>query len=108
MATNTVTRGDFDKLTDTLDRWRVRQEVRIDKHEKTLYGNGEPGMDEQIRGIHAWISEQKKASDKRAEFWGKFSWLVITLAVSGVTAFIGQALYFWFRVVPELSKLTGN
>jgi|WetSurMetagenome_2_1015567.scaffolds.fasta_scaffold52991_3 hypothetical protein len=108
MTTSTVTKKDFERLTDTIDRWRVQTQAKIEKHDKTLYGNGEPGMDEQIRGIHTWINEQRKAADKRSEFWSKFSWLIITLVAGGFTAFIGQALYFWFRVVPEISKLTGN
>ena len=103
----TVTKKDFDKLTETLDRWRVQLQTKVDKHDKALFGNGEAGMDEQIRGIHAWIGEQKKASEKKAEFWGKFSWLIITLTAGGITAFVGQALYFWFRVVPEITKLVG-
>jgi hypothetical protein len=43
---------------------------------KTIYGNGDPGMDELVRSIAAWVEEQKKrAADKTAEwrkyvFWG--------------------------------------
>lgn len=110
MAANNrnVTKDDFKSLTDTLDRWRVQLQAKVDKHEKVLFGNGEPGLDEQIRGIHTWIGEQKKSADKKAEFWGKFSWLIISSIVISLIAFIGQAVIFWVRVVPEISKLTGN
>ena len=107
MAANNrnVTKDDFKSLTDTLDRWRVQLQAKVDKHDKYLFGNGEPGMDEQIRNIGTWIGEQKKAADKRAEFWAKFSWLIITLAITGLTAFLGQAVYFWIAIVPDLMKI---
>ena len=36
---------------------------RAEKLEKTVYGNGDPGMDEQIRYIVRWIDERKKRED---------------------------------------------
>lgn len=72
---------------------------------KAIYGNGLPGMDEQLRNIWTWIEAQKKAQDKRAEFWGKFSWLIITIIVTGFFGFIAQFAYFWFTIVPELQKV---
>ena len=54
------------RLRDTVDRWRVQMQSTIEKHHKTLYGNGEPGMDEILRNtnksindLHAWMLEQK-------------------------------------------------
>jgi hypothetical protein len=34
-------------------------EPQVQKLVKTIYGNGEIGMDEQIRQIFAWITDQK-------------------------------------------------
>lgn len=72
----TVTQADFQKLTDTLDRWRVQVQAKQEKHEHTLYGNGTPGMDEQIRNITSYI-----------ELLVKLAWIivggVVTIALSG-------------------------
>jgi len=77
----------------------------IKRHSKDLYGNGEPGMDEQIRKIWEWIDLQKAKETKRAQWWDKFQWVVIPIFVSGLLLFLGQAAYFWFAVVPDLMTL---
>lgn len=61
-----------------------------------------------IGEMYPFFIEQKAAAVKRADFWGRFSWLIITLTVTAAFGIIGQALYFWFRVVPELTKFAGG
>lgn len=59
--------------------------ARLDRHAKTLYGNGEPGMDEQIRRIYEWIEEQKNAAkDGKAEIKKYVFWGVTFLVSQGV------------------------
>lgn len=55
---------------------------RLDKHSKTLYGNGEPGIDEQIRDIYKWIQEQKKKEADKSEDIKKYIFWGITFFVS--------------------------
>ena len=43
--------GEMLKLRDSLDRWRVPVQAEIDRHRQTIYGNGDPGLDERIRNI---------------------------------------------------------
>lgn len=50
-------------MKDTIDRWRVKVEAKQEKYDKTLYGNGEPGMDEVIRRHDEEIKAQKKVLD---------------------------------------------
>jgi hypothetical protein len=76
----------FESLKDTLDRWRVAIQNKTDKHDKTLYGNGEPGMDENIREILKYIVEQKEEKKKRRETWGKIQ---IPVTISGILFAVG-------------------
>jgi hypothetical protein len=86
-----VTKQDFDGLKDTLDRWRVKTQAMVDSHDKkltenkeqldqqhhALFGNGEPGMDEQIRNLTAGMSVLVR-----------LAWIVagsvITMTLSGI------------------------
>lgn len=76
----------------------------IAKHEKTLYGNGVPGMDEQMRNIWTWIETQKKIQEAREEAWKKFGWIIVSSLVGFFLIFIVQFVTFWVKIVPELSK----
>lgn len=71
-----ITSDDLDKLKDTLDRWRVQVQEKVEKHHETLYGNGKPGMDEQIRNLTSYM-----------ELLVRLSWIVtggvVTIALSG-------------------------
>lgn len=77
---------EFKQLTDTLDRWRVKIQAVADKHEKTLYGNGEAGMDEQIRVIHAYI-----------QLLVKLAWIVVGAAVTLAVSGTGYAIIYVIR-----------
>lgn len=94
------------RILSSIDR-RLTPELlaKIEQHDHTLYGNGSPGMDEQIRNIGAWIDSQKQSADRRRAWWDKFQWIVIPMGVAGVVAFVGQFLVFWFDVVPKLQQL---
>ena len=80
-------------------------EKRITKQDHTLYGNDKIGHDEQLRNIWAWIDLQKQKEQRRLEWWNKFQWVVIPIAVSGFSLFLGQAVYFWLAIVPDLMKI---
>lgn len=81
MPHDPVTRQDVldevSKLKDSIDRWRVQTETKVNKHDAALFGNGQPGMDEQIRSLIASMS-----------ILVRLGWLVtgsfVTLAVSGL------------------------
>jgi hypothetical protein len=58
-------------LRETLDRWRVQTQVQVDemkvelhKHSKTIYGNGEPGLDEIARSNRAMIMNNATALEE--------------------------------------------
>lgn len=58
-----ITKDDFDRLKDSIDRWRVQMQAEQDKQRKTIYGNGEPGLDELVRRHDAMLTEVKQFID---------------------------------------------
>jgi hypothetical protein len=104
-----VTREEFkegiDKLRDTIDKWRAPVQARLEKHESTLYGNGVPGMDEQIRNINGWIEAQKELALKRKQWWDKLQWVVIPIFVGGLVTLMYQAFVFFTEIAPILESL---
>lgn len=81
--------GQMEKMKDTLDRWRVQAQVKIDKHDSALFGNGHPGMDEQIRQISTYMSVLIK-----------LGWIVIGTLVTSLVAGIIAATVYLIKVIP--------
>lgn len=72
MDTNYVTRAELERMIsefknqmeadalrryESQARWRVVVQAKQEKHDKTLYGNGEPGMDEILRNTNKATQE---------------------------------------------------
>jgi hypothetical protein len=73
---------------DSISKWRVSVDDTLRKHNKTLFGNGEPGMDEILRELYKWMLEQK-ASEK--EGWSeakKFGIGLVAFILNTVLAII--------------------
>lgn len=75
-------RGEIKLQLDSIDRWRVKIETLIDKHDHALFGNGQPGMDEQIRETYRIIKDMQKEKEKAWEWWQKYLFWFLTFAVS--------------------------
>ncbi len=93
------------KIIPMLMDGAAKQDERMRRVEKTMFGNGDPGWDERIRKIEKDIDMQIEKEKKRAMFWDKFQWVIIPFVISGVFVFIGQALVFYFRVLPLIEHL---
>lgn len=111
LMTSSPSRTSNRRLNDHSQKIKLLPGVieQVSKHDKkiedlrhTVFGNGDIGMDEQLRNIWAWIELQKQAQEKRIDFWNRFSWLIITAIVTGFLAFVVQFIVFWVRIVPEL------
>ena len=97
-GTEPVTAAQFQSLQDTIDRWRVTVQAKLDQHHKALFGNGDGiGMDENIREILKYIKQEQEAKKARRELWGKIQLPVITAGIFGVIAFIYDV---WKHVAP--------
>lgn len=75
-------RGEIKLQLDSIDRWRVKVETLIDKHDHALFGNGQPGMDEQIRETYRIIKEMQKEKEEAWEWWQKYLFWFLTFVVS--------------------------
>jgi hypothetical protein len=79
---------------DSLSRWRVEIDQRLDKHSHTLYGNGSPGMDEMMRRVLAFVERQEKAeetrwSDTKKFVLGALAFIVNTLLAIVISGLLG-------------------
>lgn len=84
----------------------------VAKHDESLssiqhymFGNGQPGLDEQIRKIQTWIDLQIERDKRRIQWWDKFQWVIIPLLVTAALGFVGQFVYFWMTLIPKLQAL---
>lgn len=48
---------------------------------------------------------EEEIKQKKAE-WNKWKWLIIGIVVPALLAFVGQAIIFYFRVLPILDTIT--
>lgn len=85
---------DVKASVDSIVRWRPHVERKIEKFDHTLFGNGEPGMDEILRRVVTFIDKQEK---KEAERWSDTKKFVI-----GTLAFVVNTLLaIWIsRLIP--------
>lgn len=93
---------EFNSFKDTLDRWRVRVEARQDKHNKTLYGNGEAGLDERLRNTEKTIAKLEKIAESvqpMVVFYKVGMWIAALVGASLIaliwSLIIGQAEIFF-------------
>ena len=55
-----------------------------------------------VQKIYPWVIAQQTKDEKRRAWWDKLAWVIIPTIATGVLMFLGQAIYFWIKVVPEL------
>lgn len=76
-----------DRHKETIDRWRVRVETQQNRHILTLYGNGEPGLDERIRDHERRlkeVAEIAKVIQPMILFYKVGVWLAMLMGASVV------------------------
>jgi len=98
MTDNYVTHDQFKQAIDGING-------RLEKHNKTLFGNGEPGLDEIMRGVSAWIKEYKETQKARQEKQDKYILLLVSTAVGMAATFIGGVLMWFVNIYPVISQL---
>jgi hypothetical protein len=69
---------------DSIIKWRAIVDRKLDKHNHTLFGNGEPGWDEKLRRLVAFVDKQEA---KEAAGWSEVKKFTI-----GIIAFIVNTL----------------
>ena len=98
MTQDYVTNEQFKQAMDKI-------EGRLDKHNKTLYGNGEPGLDEIMRNVNAWIKRREETDKLRTEKQDKYMMLLVSTAIGMAATFIGGVLVWFVNIYPVISNL---
>jgi len=86
---------------------KIREEQEL--QHRFLFGNGNGiGLDEQLRIIQKYVTDQEKDKDRRRAWWDKFQWVVIPMILAVILGFLGQFIYFWLTLVPKLETVIHN
>jgi len=72
---------------------------RIEEHDKILVrGNGEPSLQEQMRGIQSYIKEDRENRKY-------YSRLFITVALTNIISLMIAAFVWFIKIYPVIEKL---
>jgi len=84
---------------------------QIDHHDKILvrgYDDHLP-LAEVVRNltntVSSYIGQKDKEEQKRREQWDRLKWIIIPFVITGFMAFMGQAVVFYFRILPMLEAV---
>jgi hypothetical protein len=56
--------------------------------------------------VSDYIAQKDKEEQRKKEDWNRIKWIVIGIVVPALIAFLGQAIIFYFRVVPIIEGLS--
>lgn len=56
--------------------------------------------------VSDYITQKDKEEQQKKDDWNRLKWIIISFAVPALIAFIGQAIIFYFRVLPLIEKLS--
>lgn len=59
---------------------------------------------QRLNEIYPYYKRQKEKQERWDRWWDRLQWVIIPMIVAGVIGFLGQFIYFWFMVVPDLVK----
>jgi len=85
--------------------------TKVEHHERLLV----TGTDDQLSlpeivrsltyTVNSYIKrKEQEEAEKKAE-WSRWKWVIITPTVGAVLVFVSQAIYFFFKFVPIMTKL---
>ncbi len=91
---------DIDKL---LKNKRISETERVQLEVQSYFLMFLVSDHKKVIKMFPWFEEQAAKELRRREWINKFQWVLIPILVTGLLAFIGQAVYFWIVVVPNLA-----
>ena len=56
--------------------------------------------------VSDYIEQKDKEEQQRKDDWNRLKWIIIGIALPALFAFIGQAIIFYFRVLPIIENLS--
>ena len=94
---------------ESSDRWRAITQTEIERHRKTLYGNGEIGMDENIRTILSYMKQregdEKALLRQRQDTYNHYVRIAYGTVITTVIILIINGIVYFFRILPIIEKL---
>jgi hypothetical protein len=58
------------------------------------------------RTVSDYIAQKDKEEQERKDQWNKAKWLVLGIVVPSFFVFVGQAVIFYFRIIPIVETLS--
>ncbi len=84
-------------------------EEQVQPIKKYLFGNGVPGMDEQLRNIITYINEEKerraKQEKERRDSQLYYLRLTVGTAITSVVVLLVNGVIYFAKILPLLEKL---
>lgn len=56
--------------------------------------------------VSDYIAQKDKEEQRKKDDWNKMKWLIVGIVVPALLAFLGQAIIFYFRVLPIIESLS--
>ncbi len=56
--------------------------------------------------VSDYIAQKDKEEQRKKDDWNRLKWLIIGIVVPALIAFFGQAIIFYFRVLPIIENLS--
>jgi hypothetical protein len=58
-----------------------------------------------IGKMYPFFKSESERRERNKAWWERVQWIIIPLVVTGTLAFVGQFVYFWLTLVPDLQKV---
>lgn len=88
--------------------------TKVEHHERLLVTGTDDqlSLPELVRSLTSTVNsyikrKEQEEAEKKAE-WSRWKWVIITPVVGGAIVFTAQAIIFFFKFVPLVTKLTEN
>jgi hypothetical protein len=105
----------------TIEKTQAADHAMLLDHDRTLRGNGAPGLQESVRSLakmlDEFIIEVREERNKRIvgeetekvrkrEEINKLKWMLLSFGTPLIAAVIYQSFIFWTQVAPAIKELT--
>ena len=93
--------GRLETWKDVHDKGHEALDEKVRDHQRTLYGNGEPGLKSSMQGLETQVADVIKLL-KPDQLWKK----ILVPAVASLLATAGAAVIFWFFWLAQIHAQT--
>lgn len=87
------------------DKTIQEMQSELERHGKTLYGNGEPGMDEILRGLNKDMRDRRERDKEQRDTILSLTRTAAGTAITAIIVLIINGLVWFIKILPILDKL---